>query len=104
MMPCGSIARLMARMSSSAAGFLVALELADLELADAVLGADAAAVRGDEVVDGAADSVGPRRERAAIAAGRLAQVVVQVAVAEMAVGDETRARREPRRAVRGPRR
>ena len=77
-------------------GILVALQLGNLELADPVLRAEAAAVRGDEVVYGAADRVSLPLERTAIAAGRLAQVVMQVAVPEMAVGDQTRARRESR--------
>src|SRR5687768_2998247 len=73
---------------------LVSFELAHLGLADAVLGADAAAMLRDEVVHGAADLGRARRERAAVAAGRLAQVVVQVAVGEMAVGYQARTRRE----------
>ena len=64
MMPCGSMAALDRAHEIERGRVLVALELADLELADSVLGADAAAVRGDEVVHGAADRVGLRRSSA----------------------------------------
>src|SRR3954468_15699995 len=61
-------------------GALVAADLLALGLADAVLGADRAAQGGDDVVDGAVDLGAAVAEGAAVGAGRLAEVEVQVAV------------------------
>ena len=94
--PLGSSARLSARISSSSSGDLCADRLA-LELPDAVLGRDRAAERADRVVDHAVHRVALRSEQR-----RGADVVVQVAVAEVAeavdlgagnAGFERRARR-----------
>ena len=82
---------------------LVALELADLELPDAVLGADAAAMRGDEVVHRAADaSARARGSLPPSPPAGCAEVEVQVAVAEVAVGDERARRGERARAGARP--
>ena len=90
---------LTARISSISIGALVAHELVALQLADAVLGADAAAEPRDEVVDDAvgagafAMNASRRRPRAR------RQVVVQVAVAQVAEDRRTHARATPRRAL-----
>jgi hypothetical protein len=55
-------------------GILVAFELDDLGLADAVLGAEAAAMLRDEVVDRGADLGSPGGERAAVASRRPARL------------------------------
>ena len=67
-------------------------QLAALELADAVLGADAAAERIDDVVHNAVDLGLSRHEFGVLAGFRFGLVVVQVAVADVAEGDDTDAR------------
>ena len=52
-MPCGSSACLIVRITLDSDRILVTQQLIALELADAVLGAEAAAVARDEIVHGA---------------------------------------------------
>src|SRR6187551_165145 len=57
--------------------------------AHAVLGADAAATCRHRLIDDVGQLVAQREERRGVRPRRAAQVVVQVAVADVAVGDET---------------
>src|SRR5690242_11217934 len=66
-------------------------ELFALELPDAVLGADAPAGRDDAIVHETIDLPRAGEGRLRLDAGRRGDVVVQVAVAEMAEHDELRA-------------
>src|SRR5260370_41436495 len=59
-------------------------ELVDLELADAVLGRDRAAIADHEVIDRAADRLGMRHEARFVPARRRLTVEVKIAVADMA--------------------
>src|SRR5207249_4835994 len=68
---------------------LVAGELVALQLADSVFGADAAAMRGDEVVDDPVCARRVRHEGSGHGALGGSQVVVEVAIAKVAEGDET---------------
>ena len=82
----------------------VALELAALEPADAVLGADAAAHARHDVVDDAVELLSARLERLGVRTRRPAQIEVHVAVAHVAEGEHadpglvrSRRRHSPRR-------
>ena len=66
----------------------ITLELEHLQLADAVLGAEAAAELAHQVVDGALGLLLDRLQLECLRAGALVDVEVQVAVAQVAVGDE----------------
>src|SRR5690606_36249362 len=72
----------------------VADELFSLQLADSVLGAEAAAVLRNEIMHRAMDPRGEREEFGGISADRLAQVEVQIAVAEMPVRQDAAVRRD----------
>src|SRR3982075_4114835 len=59
-------------------------EFVDLELSDAVLGRDRAAIGHDDIVDGPADGLAVRHEALLVPARRRLTVEVNIAVADMA--------------------
>jgi hypothetical protein len=63
-------------------------QLVDLQLSDAVFGADAAAAFCHQVVHRAFELLLAREKSLAVCVGALVQVEVQVAIARMAVGDQ----------------
>ena len=69
-------------------GRRVAFEFADLKFADAVLGTETATAVVHQIVHGALHRRLAREKLRAINAGRLIEIEVQVAIADVTVGDE----------------
>src|SRR5579875_4101467 len=67
----------------------IALELGNLQPADAVLGAEAAAEARNEIVDRAHDRIGASEEVRRLRARRLTDIEMQIAVPDVAVHDES---------------
>ena len=95
-MPAGSKAALMRRIRSMPTGGAVAMQFVALQLADAVLGGDRSAELAHQPVHRLVHGPVERQEGVRVAAVRLRNVVVQIAVAHVAEAGDARLRRDAR--------
>ena len=93
-MPRGSSVALIARITSSATGSLARASRSRFNCADAVLGRDRAGMARDDRMDDLVHRRPVVEKRRLVGADRLADVEMDVAVAEVAEGDDARAGHE----------
>ena len=79
----------------------VASQFLDLQLSDAVLGTDTAAMRCHQVVNHVFDGIGARQEFCRRLLRGLAEIEMQIAITQMSIGHHARARRRCQRCGAG---